>query len=183
MSENLEVLQELRGHFEKRNFLSVHRERAEENTIDGYLIGLSDELALLHELNDFRPNGLRLVRCCDITGITREGTHTFHGRLLQEQGVFDQVDFDHSFPADSLPAFLAAIPEREILIIENELAEEPDFFIGRIAELADTYLHGDYFNGEGEWDDEATEIDYEDITSVQIRSGYINLYARHFEQA
>jgi hypothetical protein len=147
---------------------------------NGFVLGLGEELVLLHQFHDFYPEGYVALRIADIKR-PRSGEHErFWERMFRDQGLMERVGISYEVPLDDFRSLLTALHGMgQHVIVECEdrkMAEYDDFFIGRIVALDDESVSVLSFDSMGAWYDEPFVIDYSDITQVQFDTPYINTF-------
>jgi hypothetical protein len=180
----MEVTQQnLKRFRDNKELVSIRRDRCDDRKMQAFVLHYSDALVLLRYVYDFHLDGLLLFRMQDISSIETSATDDFQRQLLIEEGLFDEVGFGARPPISSYDTFLRSLPEREIVILEDELADDPDFIMGRIISVDDRVASVRCFSGVASWFEEPASIEIEQITSCQTGTNYIHFYARHFTRS
>ena len=162
--------------------VDIERPAIGEDKLYGFIVGFSEDLVLVREVDYILIAGLKLVRRIDITAVTEGETNVFQRSLIEAEGFLSDDVLKFQGPVHSYDGWLACFPKDQIFIIENELAEETEFYIGKIisADVDQVLLHN--FNGAARWDEKIDEIPTNRITSAQTDSSYTNYYQRHFQR-
>jgi hypothetical protein len=166
----------------RREFVSIRRAAVDEHPIQAFIVDFSKELVLLQKVYDFCLDGFLLLRRADLTSVKAGSTEQFQRKLLDADGVTDQVDFDFRAPISSYGSFLASLEPDEIVMLQNEHPDEPEFLIGPVVCVDDCSTSIRFFTGAGEWEETPREIELARITSCEVRSNYIQFYSRHFKR-
>ncbi len=170
-------------HKDNRNLISIERKEIDANRIQGFILGASTNLVLVQYVYDFKLDGLMILRVSDISDLRRSKTDKFQLKLLKDENIYDRVNFNVNYdPTDWKTAILGLNKDFEYFILENELASDPVFLIGRITKITPRSVHLKYFSGAGNWDKEPSVIKYSDITACQVDTNYINVYRRYFRR-
>lgn len=165
-----------------RSLVSIFRDQIDGQSIEGYVLAVSDELMVLQYVNDFRLDGIKVLRVADISDAESSETTEFQQELLIGEGLEQQVQFDAKFNAASWASILAQFASTyPIMIIECENSDENSFVIGRVVAVHEDRVEMLGFAGNGSWDEEAVVLSFEDLTSCQVGSNYLNVYQRYFE--
>ena len=176
-------MQDLRQFHANRSLIALRREVVDDNKIQGFVLGSSDQLVLLQYVYDFNLDGLMILRTSDISEVKCTKTEEFQNQRLADEGLLCKVRFDY---AVDLSDWRSAIDdlrrEHSIFILECELLKDPDFAIGHILEAGEERVSMKYFTGAGNWLEEPVEFKYGDITSCQVATNYANVYQRYFER-
>jgi hypothetical protein len=174
----------LLDHQRQQSLVSFRRAAIDEFTMQGFVIGVSDQLLLLQYIYDFHLDGLMILRTGDISEVVRTKTDEFQEQLLEAEGLRSRVPFDYRIDLSSWPAAITGLcKDYPLLILERELLEEPDLAIGRILAVDDEEVSLRYFTGAANWLDEPDRLRTADITCCQAGTNYINVYQRHFARS
>ncbi|ROZ61453.1 hypothetical protein [Ramlibacter sp. WS9] len=176
-------MQELRQFQADRSLIALRRAAVDDNKIQGFVLGSSDQLVLLQYVYDLNVDGLMILRTHDISKIECSKTEVFQRQRLADEGLLSKVRFDYAVNLnDWRSAFEGLRGEHSIFILECELIEEPDFAIGRIQDTGEEEVRIQHFTGAGNWLEEPVQFKYNDITSCQVGTNYANVYQRFFER-
>ena len=150
---------------------------------NGFVLGLGRDLVLLHQFNDFYPEGLTALRIADIKRV-RSGKHErFWEKMFRAEGIMEQVGISYEVLLDDFRSLLAALHGRgQHVIVESEgrkSADQDDFTIGRVVDLGEDAVSILNFDPLGVWDDEPCVIDYDDITKIQFDTPYLNTMSKY----
>ena len=165
-----------------RALVSIRRKRVDSRFIQAFPIAVSQRLVLLQYVYDFHIDGFMLLRLRDISDWKIGDTNIFQRRLLQEEGLFDQVQFNFSAPIESFPDFLRSLSPTELVIVESERTDPAEMHIGTVASADSRTVAINYITGIARREDEPRQMAVRDITSCQIRTNYLNFYQRHFDR-
>ena len=160
--------------------VSIHRDGLDDRRMQGFILHFSDTLVLFQYVFDFHFDGLLILRIRDITSIETTATDDFQRQLLIEEGLFDEVSFGLRPPIRSYYSFLISLPKDQIVILEDETADEPVFIIGTVISVDERLASIRHFTGAGNLQDGPSVIDVERITSCQTATNYISFYADTF---
>jgi hypothetical protein len=167
----------------RRALISVRRSSIDDLKIQGFVLGVSDELVLLQYVYDLNLDGLMILRTQDISEVTSSKTDQFQEGLLEVEELLSSVPFDLRIDLSNWPAAIAEMCKRfPILIVERECLEEPDMAIGQVLDVGTDQLRLKYFTGAANWLNDPETLLYSDITCCQANTNYLNVYQRHFER-
>jgi hypothetical protein len=168
-------------HQHERDLVSVSRELIDDNIIQGFVLASSETLVVLQYVYDFQFDGLMVLRTADITGVESTKTDRFQRELLEQEGLLARVPFGMAFDLRDWRSVITQLAaEHDFMILECETSEEPDFLIGRALETDDEAVYFAYFSGIGVWAAAPDEVQFDDLTSCQVDTSYLNFYRRHF---
>lgn len=169
------------GEFEKtRALASVEREEIEEDSLQGFVLGCDGTWVAMQRVYDFRLDGLMFVRLEDLTAMTSGETDIFQRKLLEEEGLLAEVNFDFSFPDGGVLEWLRKLPSERVVTLENERDDEFLFLIGRIEAIDGEVIKVRSFDREAQWDAELDELQLDDLTSISVGGNYALTYERYF---
>ncbi|MDG9666927.1 hypothetical protein [Hahella sp. CR1] len=177
------MLEEIKEAKENGTLVSIERDEVDENCLQAFVLDYSDELVLLQYVYDFNLDGLMVIRMGDITDVYMGAINILQTQMLKEEGLYEKVEFDIQCDLSNWRTTLSTLGQRyDYLILEDENPQDPMFLMGKLAEVSDDYVLANGFDGEGLWDDEATELGYDEITAMKVNNNYINFYKRYFER-
>jgi hypothetical protein len=165
-----------------RTLVSIRRRRTDDHSIQAFPLAVSKRLLLVQYIYDFHIDGFMILQLRDISNLKIGDTNVFQRRLLQEEGVFDQVQFDFTAPIESFPEFLLSLPPTELVIVESERTSPPEMHIGTVASAASRTVAINYITGIARREETPRQMLVRDITSCQIRTNYLSFYQRHLDQ-
>jgi hypothetical protein len=165
----------------KQSLVSVHRRDVDDNGIQGFLIGLSDELIALEYVYDFQVDGVMVLRRSDITDVQRTGTDQFQESLLKREGIRPSTQLQSPLDLGSWKSILEQFSrEHEYMILERELGPAPGFAIGRAVRITAAQIELQTFSGTGRWYEKTERLRYSQLTCAQVNTRYVGFYQRHF---
>jgi hypothetical protein len=170
-------------HKNKRNLISIERKDIDQNKIQAFVLKASSNLVLIQYVYDFNIDGLMVLRVSDISDITCSKTDIFQLKLLKDEKLFDQINFNQKYNLTDWKTTIADLrKDFDYFIFEDENKDDPIFLIGKIEKMTSRSIHLNYFSGAGNWDKKPSVIKYCDITVCQVDTNYTNVYKRYFER-
>ena len=177
MSSKLEKLKQ------SQTLVSIRRESIDGLRIQGFILAYSKELILIQYVYDFNLDGLMVLRRSDISEIDADKTDIFQTQILKDEGLFSEVDFQKEYDVKDWRTVLNTVgKEYGLVIIEDEVSEDPEFLLGKIQDIKNDSVSILGFTGAASWHEEPTEISYEDISSFQAGNNYLMMYKKYFER-
>jgi hypothetical protein len=179
------ILKRCLGKYRK---VRITRSTPDEGFTHGYVLGLSDSLALLFSFHDFFPEACHVIRLRDIEGVQSGENERFWDRLLAAEGLLDAVGISALPPLDDMETLLkhlrdtnsSAIVEAENGVeSDNGDEEESVYLIGRVVRVEDGTCWIHEFDALGQWEAEPYSIDVEYITQIQLEAPYMAVFLRN----
>ena len=173
----------LSSYQKEHQLVSIRRADVDSNAIRAFILGVSERLALLQYVYDFKLDGLLVVRREDISDVQRTATDKFQQSLLAEEGVDREVPFGLQLPLGDWRSVVTHLGgQYPLMILESELGPAPQFVIGRLLKATETRVEVQSFTGAGRWSANPVRLKYAHLTSLQVNTNYANVYQRHFER-
>lgn len=177
------MINKLKTLMQGKNLVSIERDDKDEQSIHGFILAYSDELILLQYVYDFTLDGLLVLRVGDITSIESDEIDVFQTQLLKDEGIYANVDFSQQYDVKDWPAVFSSLGKAYGFIsLDDEDLQSPNFLLGELREIGEQSVSVLGFNGMAGWDEEASQMYYEDISYFQVGNNYAKVYKRYFER-
>lgn len=177
------MIEEISKLKKKRFLISIRREKIDNAKIQGFILAYSNELILIQYVSDFRLDGLLVLRLRDITDICSDKTNQFQISILKDEGIYSKIDFEKNYSINNWHSlFSTMVSEQDIITIEDENTDYPILMIGKLQKVNAESVVIHEFTGAARWLDEASEMFFEDISSLQIGNHYANMYQKYLGQ-
>lgn len=168
---------------QERQLVSIRRDAIDEHELHGFVLAHSDALVAIQRIDDFRLDGLTLLRRADITAVESDDADAFRKELLGAEGTLAYVPFGLALDLhDWRSAITQWSREHDLMILECEALDDPDFLVGCVVDSDDEAVRFATFSTVAEWRETPDEIPFEDITICQVDTYYLNVYSRFFER-
>ncbi len=151
--------------------VAIERKKIDDWRLRGFVVGLSDEWALLHIVdgNFLRMDGYCAVRVCDITRISDDKGITPRFLELNHEGPVPQPDI----LLLDLPGLLSsAAAIHPLLHIETEDKYPNECYIGRVVKIGKRNLTLRFIKTDATWRKTPNRYALADITKVQFGDAY-----------
>jgi hypothetical protein len=163
-------------------FIRVTRRQPSEPKLNGYLLGLSSELALMHTFDAFEPDGYTLFRIEDVLGV-RCGPHQqWFDHMLLSEGLLAGLNMSHRIELSNMRSAILSIAahyDQMIIACEDPDEDIEDFYIGVVLKVGVRFLQFRYYDTLGYWEEEASSIALDEITKVQFDAPYIRIFSKY----
>jgi hypothetical protein len=167
-----------------KSLLSIRRSDVDDYGIQGFLVGLSEELLAIEYVYDFQIDGIMVLRRSDITNVKRTGTDEFQERLLKKEGIAPGMQEPMPLELGTWKALIGQISlHYPLMILERELGPSPNFAIGRALHTTATQVEFQTFTGTGVWSKKTEWVKYSQITCLRANTRYLGFYERYFERS
>ncbi|GAB4185494.1 MAG: hypothetical protein Tsb002_09220 [Wenzhouxiangellaceae bacterium] len=151
--------------------------------MQGFLLDYSEALVLLAYVYDFTVDGMVVLRRSDITQMGSDATDRFQTQILKDEGIYSRVNFSPDCDLTDWGSVFSTLgSSHHFLIVEDESPEYPLFVLGELRHIGSDSVKLLGFSGAANWDDEVTEVYYEDISCMQLGNNYARAYERYFER-
>lgn len=157
-----------------------------DHPVSGYLLSLSDELALFHAFADFDPDGYIILRTDDVDEVRRSEFEVFWDEMLAAEQALRGLVRPPEINLDSMRDAVVSVSELGLhMIIETEgTAEESDevektFFLGEVVEAHEDFVEFHGYDGLGMWTPQPDIIWYSEIICIKFDTRYANTFSRY----
>lgn len=152
------------------------RSKISEVTISGTIVAESENLILIHQVDEFLFNGFIVLRKRDLTLAGTSDWERYYEKLIRKEKLWQNPPKSvRSLPLDDWRALLTAFIGTTV-IIENE--RKDDFLIGPVVACDERAVTVHQFDAAGAWENVERML-YRDITCVQFGDRYSTIHARH----
>lgn len=139
---------------------------------------MSDQLLMTLRFQDFEPEGYEVVPLEVIKKIKRSNTESYFGRIVKREGAQARLEAAPDIDLQnwtSVFGFLQKTGENVIV----DIGKEGCCNVGRVTRVLKEKLQMRCFSPTGVWDDEDWTEPYENITSIQLRTHYVEMFAKY----
>jgi hypothetical protein len=178
-----EMSQTLTTLLKSRSLVSIRRQDVDDYGIQGFLVGLSDDLLAVEYVYDFQIDGLMVLRRSDITEVRRTATDEFQERLLKKEGIRPGAQTPMPLALERWEPLIRQLSSHHpLMILERELGPSPSLAIGRPVRITAAQVEFQTFSGTGKWAPKNERLRYSQLTCLQVNTRYLSFYQRHFER-
>lgn len=169
----------IRQNIEASHIIKIIRSKTTDD-LNVIPLAIGENLVLLQDFYDFDPDGFVIIRIKDITSVRVTKSQEFTQLILKEEGILYQLKKPSVESLNNWShVLIELVKSPQIIIVECEKKEPPEFHIGKILEFDNKSLSLLYFNGAGEWDKVLTKILLKDITLIRFDAKYINIISKY----
>lgn len=167
-----------------REALHLETSLATHPTLNGYLLGLSDELGLMHAFDDFHPDGYTLFPVSCVTRIRSGDYERKWDSIVQAEGLLAGVDQVLQIELNNLQSAILSVDRQfSWMILEACLPDgEEEFSIGQLISINADEVLFDHFDPLGHWSEEPAEIPLPEIEVVQFETDYLRTFRKYLSR-
>ncbi|MCE9578073.1 MAG: hypothetical protein K8W52_33395 [Deltaproteobacteria bacterium] len=152
-----------------------------EPRVNGYVLAVSERLALVHQFHDFLDDGWTVLRIADIEEVVTEEARGFFARAFRERGLAPRLPPLEVPIATMAEALRALRREEQPVIVECETAEGGDadrYDLGAVCDVTDLHVHLRPVDGAGHWVP-VEAIALGRITRLHVATPYLTTFLRY----
>jgi len=176
-----ESTRNLSTHAGTRRKVRIERNRPSNPRLGGYVIDVANGLALVHQFDDFQPDGYAIIRERDVVSV-RQGEHeAFWDRMLENEGLLGGLDAAPKLDLSGMAAAIAIAAARyPFLAIQCEDEDEDiqDFYFAKVMSITETHVDVRCVDGLGRWE-EPDPVPLEDVTLVEMGTPYLTRFGKY----
>ena len=174
MSPNIEQFQE------KRSLVTITRDIEGVENLHGFVLGVSKQLVLMHEVSEFHLDGYCIMNFGDIEKIRFSKLERYRAAILKAEKVIRQVGLDDEIELSDWESALRSLKKvGRNVIAEGERPEVDEFVIGRIHRVNKKSVTMQGFDAMGQWEADTHRLAYGDITSVTFDNEYVTVFSKY----
>ena len=177
MNRERKIRDELTRLVARREWAAFDRRMGDLCLVEGYLLQASSEWLLIHRTDDFHLYGYYLIRARDITRIRTNGAFQ---RILQREGILQQVGMSFPLDIESEQTILQGVKKNGMLVIlDFDYYPDDYLYIGKPVRVNKRTVAFRYFDACGIWQDDIAQIDYSDVSAIELCTEYINVFEKY----
>lgn len=158
--------------------ITFWRYQAPTERLDGAIIAESDQLILLHHLEDFAFDGYTVIRPADVGRRTPSAYNDYTQQLMIQEGTWcDPPDWVRELPVTNWETLLRALQPR---FVSLEMEPSARFLIGPIREVDAESLLIHHFDAKGEWLN-LELVPLEQLSLLNFGNRYITIHAKYIK--
>ena len=167
----------LAAHIAAQDYISIQRQ-GENWTTQCIPLKLSETLLLVLNFRDFCPDGYGIIPLRQIVSVTHSEVDAYFGKIVKLEGADALIS---NAPRVDLTDWGTVFrPLRETgEIVSVDIGRDGYIDVGRIMEVTDDGIEMRRFDATGVWDQENWYNAYEDLIGVELRSHYIQTFAKY----
>jgi len=148
----------------------------------GYVVAIGDDHFAMETFHQFHRDGVCVFRLEDAREVSTSDSNDFFGKIITKEGLRHELP-----PKDVLRGYTSLLDwaaggsELVVMEAESNQPDEGDFWLGRVVSVSGGMMDLVYVDATGCWDDEPSRIPVADLTRVEVRSKYCELFAKYAE--
>jgi hypothetical protein len=153
----------------------------EETNLNGFILGVSDQLVLIQVVADFAFDGYAIIRKDQIDSVTCNKPEKFLKKVLKAEGEFaKEYGSDFELRLINWQTVFTDLKRLDYhVIIEREAFEDTYFDIGPILRVLKRSVNIRYYDLTGLLEEGHTSIKYEDITIARFGNRYTSIFRKY----
>jgi len=158
------------------------RQQPSEARLNGYILGVSEKLLLMHCFDDFEPDGYTICRIRDIVKLRHGPYEEWFDHMLRSELLVEGLKLRHRIDLSSWTTAIQSVARHyKQMVVECEDAkeDEEDFYIGEVVELRNRSIRFRYYDALGYWSAMPKSIAMAGITKVQFDTPYIKVFSKY----
>lgn len=161
---------ELRAALESHGPVRLQRSAREAEVLHGFVVGLGEDWALLHQLYDVRLNGWAAVRLDTVASVGSEGREALAVRALRARGQRQgPIDVDLTSARTVIETMADALP---LVALNREVLHPGESNIGRPYRFSKKRIHLQEVTTEATWELKPYALRLSDVTRVDAGGDY-----------
>lgn len=179
------VFHALEPYLHKPQMLYLESCAIDQPAMNGFLVGLSEDLGVMHFFNDFVPYGYEIFHLSDIESITSNQHERFWSYMLHSEGLLGGLDLPLSLDLKSVRSAIESVQQQFswlIAEIENP-GGELGFHIGQLNSIDENgKVRMRCFDNLGVWGYSLCEFPLEDVFLIQFETPYIKAFRKYLSE-
>ena len=174
---SMAIRDQLQTHLGTGKKLRVRTHCTSHGTLNGFLMGLSEQLGLMHCFHDFMPDGYTVFRLTDVASIRSSEYERLWDRMLVGEGLLDGLHQELHIDLESVLTAIETISHQfQFMIVRVEVPQSDikEFYIGQAVSWDVETVQFDEFDALGQWVPESSMITTDEIAFIEFDSQYHN---------
>ncbi|RFS17601.1 hypothetical protein [Emticicia sp. C21] len=179
------ILEKIKYHHDNRKYCQIKRIVGKDSyeQSSGYIVDYSENFVLMHEVDDFLPEGYLIFTIQSVKEIKHTTGNKYYDKIIHLEGIIDKIENKHKPNLFTWTTIFQSIKKAGFnVIIENEDPEDESFDIGPITKVTANAVYVRYFDGEGFLSAQSTKITWNFITIAKFDDRYINIYSKYLRE-
>lgn len=166
----------------EKNIVHIKRTIPRSENLNGYVVGLSKEIVVLHSINNFHLDGYLILPISQIESIRQGKYEKFLLKILKNEGVDEKVSYKNNLRIDTWQSALISIKNlKKIVILESDLSKNKRFLIGMIQEIRHDSAKIRNFDGTGMWEEKDRVVKFHELTLAVIDDEYTRIFGKYIK--
>ncbi len=180
--DNKKQLAKIEKCMESSSLCAISRDYIDTFSLYGYPVGASGELVAISFIYDFMPDGYKIIRKKDITGVFCGQPERFLDNVIKSEHEGFKPELK-DMQLSTMKALCDSLMQGgQIVTVECEDFEENIVLIGKIASIDGNLVSIKTFDALGVWDKEVSSVELDDITCITIKNSYVNIISKYLKE-
>lgn len=179
------MIDQLKLHCDKKQRVQLTRRVSKGNTkiSNGYILGFSDDLLLLHASDDFKIDGYEIIPIAQIKKVRFNKSDEYFDKMMKWEKEFEKVGISYVVDLTNWKSAFESLKQKSLnVIVQCEQPELGIFVMGKIEKAEKNIIKVFDFDTEGYFDQSPTLIKYKYMTRLAFDTQYLNVFSKYTRQ-
>ncbi len=167
----------LTAHIAARDYISIQK-RDEDWPTQCIPLKLSETLLLALNFRDFWPDGYSIIPLRQVVSITHSEVDAYFGKIVKLEGADALISGAPLVDLTDWSSVFRQLRETGEIVIAD-IGRDGCIDVGKIMEVTANGIEMRCFDATGVWDQENWYHAYEELLRVELRSHYIQTFAKY----
>lgn len=164
----------------KRRYTAIEREGKDMDRVQGYIVGSSRRLVLIHQINAGPLDGYAVIRRRDIIKALHGRAEQFMHHVYLAEGYAEQVQKPKKINLMNYQVLFTWLKEQGFFaIVHGEEDDVDGYVLGKIIRVVSTHVTMRHVDDTGRFETALVDVPYDEITKVEFDAGYPNMIQKY----
>ena len=172
----------IKDFFENKKFARITRQvSVGSNEISrGYIVDFSNDFIVIQLTDDFKMLGYSILPIKDIREIRYNNHDKYYDKIMKWENEKEQIKLKTKILLKNWKSIFETFQANNSnIIIYCENPKIDSFTIGTIKKVTTKSVYILYFDANGFWDEEPTQINFANITNIVFDDRYIDVFSKY----
>lgn len=181
LGEKFNFKEIIQYHIDEKLLICIERKNITNEPLWGFPILLTDQVLLMTKIDDFRDEGIVLIRPEDVTDAFSKESDQFYEYICIQEGLYAiSRKWKEYCSIQNFQTFIARIDcSNQFMTIQCENNDELYFSIGKPEKIINDSVYFYNFDKNGIWEDTPRKIPIKDITLIAVGDYYSKLFYKY----
>ena len=181
-SNILAMKERINDFFENKKFARITRQVSEISfeISRGYIVDFSNDFIVIIETDDFNLLGYSILSIKDIKEIRYNNHDRYYDKIMKWENKKEEIKLKTKICLKNYKSIFETFQANNSnIIIYCENPKINSFTIGAIKQITAKSIYILYFDANGFWDEEPTQINFSNITKISFDDRYIDVFSKY----